>query len=203
MVLTHGFGDTSATWDALAPRLADRSRVVRWDLRGHGRSGRAERYHPDDGVDDLRRVVDEAGPPVTLVGHSLGGFLSLRLALRHPELVAALVLIASGPGYRDPDARRRWNDYVDGVAAEANAAPGAVGLCHQLDSWVIDHLGALRPPLLQLLGERDERFRAGAEHIARVVPSSRLTIVAGAGHFPHARQAADVAAAIAQVAPAP
>lgn len=201
IVLTHGFGDTSATWDSLVPLLAERHRVVRWDLRGHGRSSPADRYHPDDGVADLRRVVDAAGDPAVLVGHSLGGFLSLTVALRYPECVRALVLIASGPGYRDAAARQRWNDYVDGVASGTDTAPGAAGLCHQHDSWVIDHLAELRPPLLQILGERDERFRPGVDYVARVLPESRLIVVAGAGHFPHARYATEVAAAIERVVP--
>lgn len=203
IVLTHGFGDTAATWDSLVPHLAERHRVVRWDLRGHGRSGVADRYHPDDGVADLRRAMAAAGEPVVLVGHSLGGFLSLTVALRHPESVSAVVLIASGPGYRDPAARQRWNDYVDGVATGTDTVPGAAGLCHQHDSWVIDHLAELRPPLLQILGERDERFRAGVDYTARLLPESSLEVISGAGHFPHGRYAAEVAAAIDQhVSPA-
>ena len=74
--------------------------------------------------------------------------------------------------------------------------PAAAGLGRQEDSWVIDHVGELDPPLLVVVGERDTRFHAGADFLARAVPGSTLHRVAGAGHHPQRTHADEVAAAV-------
>src|SRR3954469_18935097 len=51
-----------------------------------------------------------------LGGHSLGGFLSLAFHLEHPERVEALVLIGTGPGYRQDESRARWNAMTESYA---------------------------------------------------------------------------------------
>jgi pimeloyl-ACP methyl ester carboxylesterase len=62
--------------------------------------------------------------------------------------------------------------------------PGAARLAHQRDASVMQRLAELRPPLLQIVGERDRQFHAGVDHVARTVPGSRTIRAAGAGHHP-------------------
>jgi pimeloyl-ACP methyl ester carboxylesterase len=61
-------------------------------------------------VDDLGCVLDWAAPgeSVILGGHSFGGLASLHFAHAHPERVRALLLIDSGPGFKNPKAQARW-----------------------------------------------------------------------------------------------
>ena len=198
-MLSHGLGDDSSTWDVLEPMLADTNRVVSWDLRGHGRSDAPSdpsAYSLEAGVADLLAVVEELGEPAHLVGHSLGGYLSLVVALRRPELVRSLTLIASGPGYRDAESLAAWNRYVDEAVTAMPVPAIAAGLCRQESSFVIDNLGALAAPVLVVVGERDKRFLAGAAVLERRVPRARLFVVAGAGHHVQRTHAGQVAAAV-------
>ena len=96
--------------------------------------------------------------------------MSLALALRRPDLVRTLTMMSSGPGYRDPEARENWNRYVDRAVERMPVAPMVAGLARQEDSWVIDHVGELEPPLLIVVGERDERFQPGAAFLHRSRP---------------------------------
>lgn len=99
VVFTHGWGATATEWGQIRRHLADRYRLVSWDLRGLGRSnGPKERnFGIDRMTDDLRAVLDAVGGgPAVLVGHSIGGMILLNLAKLHPEelggRVAGLVL---------------------------------------------------------------------------------------------------------------
>jgi pimeloyl-ACP methyl ester carboxylesterase len=95
VVLSHGLIGDHRTFDAVTDDLAARGyRVVRWDARDHGRSTRGPARF-DDLVDDLVAVIaaSEARAPV-LVGHDLGGVLSLAAALRDPSAYTALSLWA-------------------------------------------------------------------------------------------------------------
>ncbi|BAJ31912.1 MULTISPECIES: alpha/beta fold hydrolase, partial [Kitasatospora] len=91
LVLLHpGVGD-SRVWDAALPALLGRFRLVRYDVRGYGRSPQPDR--PYSMLADLRALLDRLGPePVHLVGCSMGGGSALGLALERPERVASLVL---------------------------------------------------------------------------------------------------------------
>ena len=98
VVLVHGLASNARIWDAVAPRLAERFRVVAYDQRGHGLSDKPDGgYGFDEVVGDLRGLVgalDLARP--TLVGHSWGGNVVLEYAATHPADVAALVLVDGG-----------------------------------------------------------------------------------------------------------
>jgi pimeloyl-ACP methyl ester carboxylesterase len=96
-------------------------------------------------VDDLGQVLDWAAPgrPAVLGGLSFGGLASLHFALRHPERVLALLLVDSGPGFKNPKAQAGWEEMVariassverKGMAAFANsrAAQTAIGLRPEL-----------------------------------------------------------------------
>jgi len=73
-ILVHGITESAATWDPLIDRLTPSRRVVAVDLRGHGRSGTAERYDLEAMAGDVGTVIDHLGlERPHLVGHSLGG----------------------------------------------------------------------------------------------------------------------------------
>jgi pimeloyl-ACP methyl ester carboxylesterase len=82
IVLVHGGGAHSRWWDHIGPLLAGERRVAAIDLSGHGDSGRRQSYGPDDWAREVLAVAKDAGisAPPTVVGHSMGGFVTLRLA---------------------------------------------------------------------------------------------------------------------------
>lgn len=96
MVLLHGFGDQAGGWSQVAGPLSERWRVVAIDLAGHGLS---EPSTPPLAMADLMTSVEIAtkdlGDDLTFVGNSLGGWVSLRFALEHPERVKQLLLVNS------------------------------------------------------------------------------------------------------------
>jgi len=96
VALLHGLGGSAANWGAVAGPLAQSHRVLVPDLPGHGGSPRPP-VGADVGwfADAVAEALREAGCGRALVaGHSFGGLVTLRLALRHPELVGGLGLVA-------------------------------------------------------------------------------------------------------------
>jgi 3-oxoadipate enol-lactonase len=102
VVLVHAGIADARMWGPLMPELTAHHRVIRYDLRGYGRSAlpRGDFSH----VEDLAAVVTAlADQPVHLVGASLGGRVALDLALARPALVGSLVLLGAVVSGHDPD----------------------------------------------------------------------------------------------------
>jgi alpha-beta hydrolase superfamily lysophospholipase len=103
IVLVHGAGEHSGRYGHVVARLVDEGFAVHaCDHRGHGRSDgpRAFIEDMDDVVADVDSLVDRAlaphpGVPVFMLGHSMGGLISLRYALAHQERLAGLILSAA------------------------------------------------------------------------------------------------------------
>jgi pimeloyl-ACP methyl ester carboxylesterase len=97
LVLVHGFSGSATNFTLLAPLLARHRRVLLPELPGHGRSEPLPAAPSLNGyADRVRHLAELEGMlPAPLVGHSLGGAVVLRTALRWPDDVAALVLAAS------------------------------------------------------------------------------------------------------------
>jgi pimeloyl-ACP methyl ester carboxylesterase len=100
MMLIHGFGNEAHIWEDFAPKVAEHYRVLALDLRGHGESA----WDPKGGYDypnhvaDLEAVTAQLNiERMVLVGHSLGGRVSMLYAGRHPEKLAGLVIVDSAP----------------------------------------------------------------------------------------------------------
>jgi pimeloyl-ACP methyl ester carboxylesterase len=95
-ILIHGW---SSSWYALSPLLpvlGERYRCLAVDLPGYGASPRMKERTTIPGYADLLATfIKEVSPdrPVVLIGHSMGGMISLTLTLRHPELVDRMVLL--------------------------------------------------------------------------------------------------------------
>ncbi len=103
VLLVHGLGSDHTTWRKVAAALrTDGRRVLAVDLRGHGRSGRAEHYRLNDFRDDVRLVLDELGVErVDVVAHSLGAQAAARLAIVEPERIRRAVFEELPPMPRD------------------------------------------------------------------------------------------------------
>ncbi len=123
LVFSCGYCTTHENWrPQVEPLVAAGARVVLHDFRGHGLSGapgEQSAYSMDQVIDDLSRVLDWAAPgePAVLAGHSFGGLASLHLAARKPERVRALILLATGPGFKNPDAAQQWADQCERSAS--------------------------------------------------------------------------------------
>ena len=119
VVLSHALGLDLHMWDHLAPALAASNEVLRYDHRGHGQSAApAGPYTMDDLVDDAARVIREWNRgPVVWVGISMGGMVGQGLAVRHPELVSALV-IANSTSWYPPEAHPMWEQRIATVESQ-------------------------------------------------------------------------------------
>ncbi len=94
IILIHGFAMDTRIWDRQFDLLARHHRVVRYDLRGFGRSDLPEA--PYSTLDDLRVMMDRLSiEKATIVGISLGGSLAVEFALTYPERITSLVLAGS------------------------------------------------------------------------------------------------------------
>lgn len=111
VVLIHpGLWDLRA-WDAQFDVFAERHEVVRYDVRGYGRSSRPEAGRPYSHIRDLAAVMDAVAiERAALVGCSLGGGISIEFSLVHPDRTSALVLAAPGLGGLEgtPDEEAWW-----------------------------------------------------------------------------------------------
>jgi pimeloyl-ACP methyl ester carboxylesterase len=107
IIFSHGYALHQDSWHYQRRDLAAAARLVFWDQRGHGRSGRAAGQpvtvdQTGSDLDAVMQAVATGSSSVVLVGHSMGGMTIMELAGQHPELfgpkVVGVVLIATTAG---------------------------------------------------------------------------------------------------------
>lgn len=109
VALIHGGSAQGGWWEHVAPYLATGHRVVAPDLSGHGLSDRSPRYGMEVWSEEVRALLEvesaaaEEAPVV--VGHSMGGWVTMMLAGRHPDLPAAIVVVDVPIRDRSPEER--------------------------------------------------------------------------------------------------
>jgi pimeloyl-ACP methyl ester carboxylesterase len=149
---------------------------------------------------DLIAMMYRAGTrednKAVLIGHSLGGYLSLRAAAEVPRLIKALVLIASGPGFRDDSAREKWNLFARSMRIDAGVHPEARRMSFQSDDRVMQALNSIAVPTLVIVGGDDTHFISAKEYLVRKMPSASGVEIAGAGHSVHVTHSSQVSEAI-------
>lgn len=210
ILLTHGYSSTARMWDGQIPSLSRDHTLILWDMRGHGESdypSDASRYSEEETVADMAAILDAAGAgPSVIGGLSLGGYMSLAFHRAHPQRVKALLIVDTGPGFRNDEARQAWNDTAlktaarferDGLAPLARASAersgarhrsadglilAARGMLTQRDARVIESLPAIRIPTLVVVGGDDAPFLGAADYMAAKIPGASKAVIPNAGH---------------------
>ena len=155
IVLLHGGAVDSRAWDDQFNVFAARYKVIRYDLRGSGKSANEEK--PYSNSEDLLALlrflkVDRA----CLIGISRGGGIAYDFTLEHPDMVEALVLISANLS-NTPDAYNKMFER----ATEAGKAHGAAAAAQVWgnDPYQGPQREAARPRVLQIIEENIARFR--------------------------------------------
>jgi pimeloyl-ACP methyl ester carboxylesterase len=189
VVFLHGMGTSATTWNRCMELLQDRFTVVAPDLLGHGESPVLDdpaEYTRDRTLIDLDDIVSELEGPPVLVGHSLGGYLALAYAATRPDAVRGVVVLNTGPGYRDDAKREEWNDRSRRNAHRFGVPEQVTTMNLQEDSVVMDRLAEMPTPTLVLAGSADRPEYTGAgQYLERKMPDARLVVVDGGGHSMH------------------
>ena len=148
LVLLHGWGLHGGIWGELPAQLARNWRVLTPDLPGHGRSGIGHGPLTLQSMTD--RIAGLVSVPAIWLGWSLGGFVAMDAALRHPTRVAGLVLVGATP------------KFVQSPGWSAGMAPEV--FAGFADSLRRDYRGTLQR-FLSLQGGSDEAGRAMIKHL--------------------------------------
>jgi 3-oxoadipate enol-lactonase len=178
LVLLHGLGGAASNWAELGPRLARTRRVLIPELPGHGGSAAlpaAPTLEPY--ADRVIGLMEREGfAPAALVGHSLGGLVALRAALRRPEAVLGIVLAAAA-GISSASRRARYALGILGVVKPGKwLAPhrSAVARSPFLRSLVFGYWGAA--DVASLSDRMVEGFMAGAGLHTDTVGAARALV---------------------------
>jgi len=217
-VLLHGLGSSALGFGPLVKRLlaGKRRRLLVPELSARGGSEVPGGWLAVlDGVPVVAELIRQQFPGrrAVVAGNSLGGWLALRLALAHPELVSELVLL-SPAGYRDQDWARieRAIRVADLAGAEelvermfvhpplpswllryafrhtftSDGVAGALDKLREADVLDDDELRRIDVPTALVWGEHDGIFEvAVADRMAAALPHSRVYRLASAAHIPH------------------
>jgi len=210
LLLTHGYSATSQMWRPQFDAFAKDHTLIVWDMRGHGRSASPENdaaYSERLTTADMAALLEHLGFSSAIIGGlSLGGYMSLAFYADYPEMVEALLIIDTGPGFKKDAAREAWNRTAETRAAdiEARGAHALAGrspeqataehrnlrglvyaarhMLTQHTSRVIESLPGISVPALIVAGARDERFLAATDYMAAKIPGARKVIIPDAGH---------------------
>ncbi len=127
LVFVHGGAAHAHWWSHLAPMFTPDYQVAALDLSGHGDSDRRDVYSLQTWTDEVAAVIDALdlpSPPV-LIGHSMGGFVTIATAALHPDLLGGAVIIDSPVIAEDPEVEhaRRTDDFKTPKTYDDPAVP--------------------------------------------------------------------------------
>ena len=210
LLLTHGYSATGQMWQGQLAALTPHFKVITWDMRGHGASDYPQdqaAYSEEATVADMAALLDAIGADKAIIGGlSLGGYMSLAFHRTHPERTQALLIIDTGPGYKNDQARDGWNANAirraerleaDGLGdlSKASAevrqarhrdatglARAARGMLTQRDARVIESLPAIAVPSIVIVGADDTPFLAASDYMAAKIPGAKKVVIENAGH---------------------
>ncbi len=225
MVFVHAEGSNGNTWHRQLAALADAHSPLAFDFPGHGRSGGTESLKSIEAYSDCLAELAAALHlrPALIVGRSMGAAVAMDFAVRHPQRVRGLVLVAAAQRFDFADAVvDTWKNVMSGRAQQpftAAAFSAKADFAVVRESWMeqvktdprvryFDLLAckrfdatALLPrlavPTLMVAG-RDDTITPldQVELLHRAVPGSRLVIIDDAGHELASEKADELNAAL-------
>ena len=183
LLLLHGLGQGPGSWDGVVDALGPDPGAACPDL--FGLCGGAPDYPAlYAALEDYAGALPE---PVLLCGLSLGAVLALDYAIRRPEKIAGLVLVA--PQYKMPRALLRLQNAVFRMMPERSFAQTGMGkgdvlrlTASMMDLDFRNGLARVDCPALILVGEKDAANRKAARELAGLLPRATVREVPGAGH---------------------
>ena len=234
LVFLHGVGHQAATWSRVAPALLDRYTVILPDLPGHGGSAPAEGpIEAEALVAGLEAVLSGLAPgrKVTLIGNSLGGWMAMVLAHRHPDGFDRAVMVNGGAlrnddnkvnllprnreearaafaGTRDPSAPPVPAALLDDLVRLAKVGPGprflATAGTMEASMLTPEQLGELRLPVRLIWGVSDQLMNLDyARRLAGLLTDAELVTLDRCGHVPQQEAADRLLQALLAVLPPP
>ncbi len=103
-------------WKGQIAPLSRAHTLILWDMRGHGQTDSPDDvslYSEEATVADMAALLDHVGPQDAVIGGlSLGGYMSLAFHRTHPARTKALLIVDTGPGFKNDAAREDWNVYA-------------------------------------------------------------------------------------------
>ena len=151
LVFVHGGGAHAHWWSHLAATFADEFRVLAVDLSGHGDSGHRDVYALEQWTDEICAVTEAGGivgKPV-VVGHSMGGFVTITTAALHPDHLTGVIVVDSPVTQPDPEVSSFHLRQAFGAPRTYTSVDEALGRfrtvppqAHYLD-YVIAHIAPL------------------------------------------------------------
>jgi len=229
LVLLHGAGDHAGSWALVAKELSAQYTLVIPDLAGHGRSfPRTGPIHVADVLTGLEAVVGGEARlgPVTVVGNSLGGWMALLLAHRHPEWFERAVVISGGAirgqntqvkvipstreearatvaATRDPASPPVPDFVLDDIVRNAQRGPLGrfAATAAGMGDYLLDgRLHEVQVPVELVWGESDRLMPLDyARRLAEGLPRARLTTIPRCGHVPQVECPAALVATLRHV----
>ncbi len=205
LVLVHGFTGSSLDWVDVIEPLAEDRQVVTFDHRGHGDSpntGDAASYTFDQLVDDMTEMLEDLElDRFDLLGHSMGGIVSMRYALAHPERVRSLILMdtAAEASADNTDMMRAGIEQVriQGTSALYELIQGFLGegaLADSRRARMQTKLGQMDPVAFTELGEELLTYPSVLDQLAGLrIPT---TVIVGVNDHALRGRADDLAATI-------
>lgn len=217
IVLVHGANDHAGTWAPIVPPLVPRFRLLLVDLPAHGESGpRKDAVRIPEIVGQLDAVIThELGDlPFTLVGNSLGAWITMLYVLEHPHRAQRLVLESGGGLSRQlgvPLVARNRDEslavlravhgphvaiaewMVEALIERGTRSPLVQILQTDWKSHFVDaRLGDIDVPTTLIWGALDAIVpRPYVDAIVSGIPGARIEIIDNAAHIPHAQQPED------------
>jgi pimeloyl-ACP methyl ester carboxylesterase len=213
LVFVHGYTSSHHDWDETLPRLPDRYRAYAFDLRGAGTSDQpGHGYTIAQYAEDIHLATRALGlERFALIGHAMGGAIGMELAVRHPEQLRSLVLVAPAPadGFTRVNAETRARMKELRRDAERFKTMTRKLLVRQLPDAVLDQryadnlawqddaydqaweslvslalgdlVAAIQAPTLMVVGDRDS-LRADNLYDAARIPNCALQVFYRVGH---------------------
>jgi pimeloyl-ACP methyl ester carboxylesterase len=120
VVLLHGFGEDGSIWDGISQALCDQYQVIVPDIAGTGLSMMLpeKNISMTDFADSIAAILNkEKIERCTMIGHSMGGYITLAFAEKHPEMLHAFGLFHSS-AYADDEAKKEMREKAIGFIRE-------------------------------------------------------------------------------------